>query len=224
MKTLALVVTLAFSSALGAAQSAPDLSGTWELSVTTSSGSDTGTMTLKKDGDKYAGTISSAQGVVVPAEVFLKEKTATIRIVVQSQGATRTIEFSGPVDGDAMGGSGDFGGRGSGTWSAKRVRPVADVAGTWELQVEIAQGTGTPTFVFKQNGETLSGRYKGQMGESDVTGTIKGNDITFSIDGDFQGTSMRVTYTGVVEKDTMKGTVKFGELGQGTFKGVRKGA
>jgi hypothetical protein len=31
-----------------------------------------------------------------------------------------------------------------------------------------------------------------------------------------------VTYSGTVEKDTMKGTVKLGDLGEGTFKGTRK--
>ena len=224
MQTLALVVILAFASAApAAAQVPPDLSGTWELSVTTSSGSDTGTMTLTKDGDKYAATISSAQGQVVPAEVFLKDKIATIRIVVQSQGTTTTIEFSGPVDGDAMGGSGNFGGRGSGTWSAKRMRPPADAAGTWQLEVETAAGSGTPTFTFKQDGSKLTGRYKGQFGEADVTGSVKGNEVEFGNDVTIEGNTVRVTYTGTIDKDAMKGTVKFGELAQGTFKGVRKG-
>ena len=37
-----------------------------------------------------------------------------------------------------------------------------------------------------------------------------------------EGNSVRVTYSGTVEKDTMKGTVKFGDLGEGTFTGTRK--
>jgi hypothetical protein len=41
-------------------------------------------------------------------------------------------------------------------------------------------GTGTPTVVLKQEGETLSGQYSGQLGEAPVTGTIKGNEFTFS--------------------------------------------
>src|ERR671918_309661 len=103
MKSLALVVALALT-ANPAGQSAPDLSGTWELSVTTSRGTDTGTMTIKKDGEKYTGMIASATGQIVPAEVLLKDKTVTIRIVVQTQGTPTTVEFSGPVDGDSMGG------------------------------------------------------------------------------------------------------------------------
>jgi hypothetical protein len=55
-----------------------------------------------------------------------------------------------------------------------------------------------------------------------VTGTITGNAIAFSVDVTAEGNTIRVTYTGTVEKDTMKGTVKFGDLGEGAFKGTRK--
>src|ERR1700740_2625304 len=56
------------------------------------------------------------------------------------------------------------------------VDPV-NVAGTWNIAVESPNGTGTPTVVFKQEGETLTGTYKGRFGDSSVKGTIKGNDI-----------------------------------------------
>jgi hypothetical protein len=55
-----------------------------------------------------------------------------------------------------------------------------------------------------------------------VTGTLNGTAIAFSVDVTAEGNTVRVTYSGTVEKDTMKGTVKFGDLGEGTFKGTRK--
>jgi hypothetical protein len=99
----------------------------------------------------------------------------------------------------------------------------ADVAGAWALTVETGQGTGTPSVTFKQDGEKLTGAYSSQVfGEQKVTGTIKGNAITFSFTGSVEGNSMTVTYAGTVEKDTMKGKVTLGDLGEGTFTGKKK--
>src|SRR4051812_46639196 len=65
---------------------------------------------------------------------------------------------------------------------------AADVAGKWELTVETSAGTGSPSVLFKQDGETLTGTYSSQVfGEQHVTGTIKGNAITFGFTGSFQG-------------------------------------
>jgi len=94
----------------------------------------------------------------------------------------------------------------------------ADVAGTWAITVQTAGGTGTPTVTLKQDGETLTGTYSSQVfGEQKVTGSIKGNAISFGFTGTIEGTSITVTYTGTVEKTTMKGKVSLGELGEGTF-------
>lgn len=99
----------------------------------------------------------------------------------------------------------------------------ADVAGAWALTVETAQGTGTPGVTLKQDGEKLTGTYSSQVfGEQRVTGTVKGNAITFSFTGSVEGTAITVTYSGTVEKDTMKGKVALGDLGEGTFTGKKK--
>jgi hypothetical protein len=106
---------------------------------------------------------------------------------------------------------------------ASRQEKPADVAGAWALTVETGQGTGTPSVTFKQDGEKLTGLYSSQVfGEQQVTGSIKGNAITFSFTGSAQGTTVTVTYSGTVEKDTMKGKVILGDLGEGTFTGKRK--
>ena len=55
-----------------------------------------------------------------------------------------------------------------------------------------------------------------------MTGTIKGNAITFSFTGTIEGTTLTVTYSGTVEKDTMKGKVTLGDAGEGTFTGKKK--
>jgi hypothetical protein len=99
-----------------------------------------------------------------------------------------------------------------------------DITGVWAFQIEIGGGTtGTPTVTFKQEGEKLTGKYSSQvLGEHDLTGTIKGNELTFSFTASFDGNAVKVTYSGTVEKDTMKGKVAFGDMGEGTFTGKKK--
>jgi hypothetical protein len=105
---------------------------------------------------------------------------------------------------------------------ASRAQDTADLTGTWILQVDTSAGSGSPTFTFKQNGETLEGTYEGTFGKANVTGTVSGNKATWSFTADAQGTELNIQYNATVEKDTMKGTVTLGELGEGTFTGKRK--
>jgi L-seryl-tRNA(Ser) seleniumtransferase len=99
----------------------------------------------------------------------------------------------------------------------------AEVAGTWAITVETAAGSGTPTLTLEQNAEKLTGTYSSQVfGEQKVTGTIKGNAITFTFTGAVEGNSITVTYTGTVDGSTMKGKVSLGELGEGTFTAKKK--
>jgi hypothetical protein len=98
-----------------------------------------------------------------------------------------------------------------------------DVTGTWAFSVETAAGSGTPTMTFKQDGEKLTGHYSGQLGEADLTGTVKGQDISFKFTVDVQGQTLNAVYTGTVDsKDSMKGKVDLVGLGEGTFTAKRQ--
>jgi len=97
-----------------------------------------------------------------------------------------------------------------------------DVSGEWQCHVALSAGSGSPVFAFKQEGEKLTGTYKGQLGESPLVGTVKGNQISFSfkVSGAFEGT---VTYTGTIEsKDSMKGQAEYGDAASGTWTATRK--
>ncbi len=94
-----------------------------------------------------------------------------------------------------------------------------DVKGNWKMNVETSVGSGNPDFELKHITETtLTGTYKGQLGEAKVKGTVEGNKIhlEFSVSGNL------VEYDGTVDDDTMKGKVKLGSMGEGTFTGARK--
>ena len=97
-----------------------------------------------------------------------------------------------------------------------------NVTGKWVLDVQTDAGTGTPTITLKQDGENLTGRYSGQLGEADLKGTIKGNEFTFSFSGDLQGQQFTVTYKGTVDKETMTGTLDLAGMASGTFTGKKQ--
>jgi len=99
-----------------------------------------------------------------------------------------------------------------------------DITGTWIFEVQTDAGTGTPTVTFKQDGEKLTGHYSSQtLGEADLTGTVKGADVTFNFNADLQGQSVPVTYKATIESATsMKGTIDIAGLAGGTFTGKKK--
>ena len=99
---------------------------------------------------------------------------------------------------------------------------ATNVTGEWLFNVTTDQGGGTPTITFKQDGEKLTGKYAGQLGNADLTGTVKGNAIHFTFTIDAQGQPAPVTYDGTVEKNTMKGKLDIGGMVNGTFTATKK--
>ena len=105
----------------------------------------------------------------------------------------------------------------SGAMSGDKV----DVTGSWSVTVETEAGSGNPSFNFKQDGEKLTGRYKGTFGEADLTGSVKAGKIEFSfkVSGQIEGT---ISYTGETDGKMMKGKVSLAGLGEGTFSGKKQ--
>jgi hypothetical protein len=98
-----------------------------------------------------------------------------------------------------------------------------DLTGEWAFDVQTEQGGGSPTFVFKQTGEKLVGKYKGTFGEADLTGTVTGKTFKFSFSADAQGQAVSITYDGEIESNTaVKGKLDIAGLATGTFTGKKK--
>jgi hypothetical protein len=100
--------------------------------------------------------------------------------------------------------------------------PKVNVTGSWESSIESPQGNATSAATYKQEGEKLTGTHVGQMGELPLSGTVKGNDISFTITIDAEGQKFILTYTGKVEGDTIKGSVDLGGMGSATWSAKRK--
>jgi hypothetical protein len=105
------------------------------------------------------------------------------------------------------------------TATAQKKQQHANVKGTWAMTVETSAGSGSPVFELQHVTDTsLSGTYSGRLGKAEVKGTVEGNVIhlEFTISGNV------IEYDGTVEDDTMKGKVKLGSMGEGTFTGSKK--
>ena len=101
----------------------------------------------------------------------------------------------------------------------KRPAPTgANITGAWNFQVESPNGTGTPSFTFVHAGPNIVGTYKGLFGEAEFSGSLRNQELKFAFDVRVEEQPVTVTYQGKVESDgTMKGTARFGELGDATW-------
>jgi hypothetical protein len=94
--------------------------------------------------------------------------------------------------------------------------PAADVAGTWMIYTHGDDGkTGTHTVQIVQNGNTLTGHFKGPYQSGGIEGTMNVRHIVFRTK-----TRNVLTFRGMVDGNTMEGN--FGVRGHhGTWEGRR---
>ena len=78
-------------------------------------------LTLKQDGEKLTGTYEGRYGPSA-LEGEIKESKIAFVVTFNAEGTRTTGVFQGTVDGATMGGSVEFEGAGSGTWSAVRAK------------------------------------------------------------------------------------------------------
>src|SRR5690348_9176343 len=97
-----------------------------------------------------------------------------------------------------------------------------DVTGKWTFEVQTDMGNGSPTFVFKQDGEALTGTYNGTFGTAELKGTVKGDEIKFSFEANIADQKGTITYSGKIESAAkMKGDVEFAGI-KGTWTGSKQ--
>ena len=85
------------------------------------------------------------------------------------------------------------------------------VAGEWDASFNTPGGTQSLKLILKVDGEKITGTAKRSRGDVPITGTIKGDDITFGYTIDYNGNAVTLTFSGKVKGDTMSGTVWFNE-------------
>jgi hypothetical protein len=87
---------------------------------------------------------------------------------------------------------------------------AADVTGTWKATAEGPNGTMSRTFVFKVEGNKLTGETTSSMfGKSVITdGKVDGDNLSFTITVKFQDNEMKLNYKGKAAGDEIKFTVE----------------
>src|SRR4029078_8940499 len=83
----------------------------------------------------------------------------------------------------------------------------ANVAGKWNVTLQLESITGHPVILLKQDGEKLTGTYEGRYGQSDLKGSIKEKEIEFSVTFVAEGMQTQGVFAGKVNGDTMGGDV-----------------
>lgn len=223
---LAVVATVA-----ALAQTSPAV-GEWDAAMNTPGGVRNFKLMFKVEGEKLTGTVGRDTGSL-PLTGTAKGNDVQFSYTVNYNGNDLVLTMTGKITGNDIKGTVSFGGMAEDEWTAKRAGAVAaapvassttnqvDVTGSWDAEVQTEQGSGNPAFTFKQEGEKLTGNYKGLLGEAPLTGTVKGDKIEFSmkVSGQLEGT---VTYTGTTDGKTMKGKVSLAGIGEGTFTGKKK--
>jgi len=79
---------------------------------------------------------------------------------------------------------------------------AVNVTGTWNFKVSGDAGSADQTIVMKQDGNKITGTFKGPRQSGTIDGTVDGNNIKFHVTA-----RAGIDYTGTVDGDSMKGTL-----------------
>ncbi|MDO8836981.1 MAG: hypothetical protein Q7V01_15370 [Vicinamibacterales bacterium] len=124
MKKLACLVVALIIAGVGLAGAQEqgkgiDVTGSWESTVESPQGAMTSAATYKQTGEELTGTHVGQMGEL-QLKGTVKGNAVSYQITIEMGGQQLTIIYSGTVNGDTITGTADFGGMGSGNWTAKR--------------------------------------------------------------------------------------------------------
>jgi len=95
----------------------------------------------------------------------------------------------------------------------------ANISGAWQISWQSRRGSQEGTIQIQQDGSKLSGTFQDSSGSSPLSGSVAGNNVTFSVQ--IQGRPMTLAFTGTIDGDKMSGT--FQPQGGGGGRGGRGG-
>ena len=98
---------------------------------------------------------------------------------------------------------------------------AASVDGNWKVAFQSDAGPSEGSMALKQEGTKVVGDLTSDQGTVPIQGTFENNKINMIISIDACGQSFTITFTGVLEKDVLKGELDFGGLGTATWTATR---
>jgi predicted RNA-binding protein len=139
-------------------------------------------------------------------------------IKLEFQGTVKNDNLSGVVKASTNDGSRDL------DWTATRSVQSDDVVGKWKLRIDANGNVMEPVLTVTKDGEKLKASYAlgadTQIEAKDVK--IEKNELTFTIETDFQGSKIKADFMGRPYGDTIKGSIDYvlgNEAGEVDFTG-----
>jgi hypothetical protein len=121
VRTILVAATMVLAGTAGAQEKKTDITGKWLFTVQTDAGTGTPTITFKQTTDSLSGHYSSQAFGEVDFKGTIKDKQFTFSFAANVQGTSFTVTYKGTVEtADALKGTIDLGGQGSGTFTAKK--------------------------------------------------------------------------------------------------------
>lgn len=100
---------------------------------------------------------------------------------------------------------------------------TADISGTWAASFDSQVGKQTYVYTLKVADKKLTGHSKSNLGESDLSGTVSGDTVTFVENLNYQDMPLAITYTGqIVSPDSIKFKRDVGGQGGEEFVATRQ--
>src|SRR6266850_6282976 len=97
----------------------------------------------------------------------------------------------------------------------------ADVAGNWRVEFAVPTGELTVTMTINQEGAKLTGRVVNEDGEFPLQGSVADDEVTVTWTVPEQGAPMQITMKGKVEGESITGTARLGNVGEGSLEARR---
>lgn len=218
-------------SAEAKSQAVADPAGTWKWEYNINGNRVEGKLHLEWDDKQLVGTYTAYDRTSDIEQAKLEKDQLSFVTKREFNGNQFVVTFTGQVKPDAIAGKAaiDLGGGRAQEfdWNPNRIVELDDVVGTWELQVETPAGTVEPRLTIVKDGDKLRGKSVSDvLGEREAKSiSLKDNQLSWAIDGEANGVSIRIHYTGRPRGNTMQGTHEFeigGEKSTRKFTGKRQ--
>jgi len=105
--------------------------------------------------------------------------------------------------------------------SSEMKPPVANISGTWDVDVKFYSSRGKHRLFIEQEGNWIKGTHQGGFASNAMVGSIEGDQVTLSSSVRLVGDSISYTFTGTVSGDKLSGEIFMGEYRSAKFSAVK---
>ena len=214
-----------------------NITGDWDVTVTSPQGTNTTPVTFTQDGTKVSGVFKSPQGTLPFDGGTMTGDDLKFTFTINAQGMELPITLTGKVAGGTIAGKADFGGFAEGDWSAKRSAATtttstetttttkttttmttttgAGFGGKWDVMLKTPAGDMPANATLSDINGKLTGTFSSQVGEAPVTGTVEGKGLKLTFVAQTPQGDMTVNMTGDLDGDNIvNGKAEVAGLGQ----------